>query len=212
MSSLFPTTCVNPWDIDPALTAKRLLLLAQVAVGTRNQAHAEANRELGDTNWGIGCKAHERFVHAVAKLSMTSAHAWLRVNRDGLSFTSFIEGVAVRAYRGEADHPHARHVYAAQHESDAREPEVDPRQLAFGFEAPRVEESDAEKWVWLMAVETDAEGRAKRIVFFQANGVGETRNAWVAPMGEIAEVRAPAAVRARTPRRGASVRSLLAST
>ncbi len=211
--SSFPESSrsVNPWDIDPALTPKRLLLLAQVAVGTRNQAHAEANRELGDTNWGIGCKAHERFVHAVAKLAATASHAWLRVNRDGLSFTSFIEGVAVRAYRGEADHPHARHVYAAQHETDRAEPKVDPRQLAFGFDAPPPPEDDADKWVWLMAVETDAEGRAKRVVFFQANALGQSQNAWIAPLGEIAEVRAPAAVRARTGRRGSSVRASVAA-
>ena len=47
---------------------------------------------------------------------------------------------------------------------------VDPRQLAlpFGF----VEPEPSEKWAWLMAVETDAEGRALRVVFFQANAVG----------------------------------------
>jgi hypothetical protein len=210
-SSLPESSSANPWDIDPALTPKRLLLLAQVAVGTRNQAHREANRDLGDTNWGIGCKAHERFVHAVAKLAATASHSWLRVHRDGLSFTSFIEGVAVRAYRGEADHPSARHVYAAQHESD-REPKVDPRQLAFGFEAARPAE-DAEdasaRWVWLMAVETDPAGCAVRVVFFQANALGQSQNRWVAPLGEVAEVRAPAAVRARTPRRGSAARASL---
>ena len=35
-----------------------------------------------------------------------------------------------------------------------------------------------------MAVETDDEGRALRVVFFQANEAGERRYAWVAPLGD----------------------------
>jgi hypothetical protein len=33
-----------------------------------------------------------------------------------------------------------------------------------------------------MAVETDMEGRAVRVVFFQASAAGETRHAWIAPV------------------------------
>jgi hypothetical protein len=199
MSALFPSSIVCPWDVDAALKPKRLLLLAQLAVDVRNQALSEANRALGDTNWGIGCKAHERFVHAVEKLATGAERSWLRVHRDGLSFTSFVEGVAVKADRGEADHPHARHVYAAQHESDRETPKVDPRQLSFGFEQPRAEEDPESKWVWLMAVETEADGRAVRVVFFQANALGQTRHRWVAPLSEAPAVAVPM-VR-RTPRR-----------
>jgi hypothetical protein len=176
MSGVAAVVC--PWDVDSPLKQRRLLLLATLAVETRAQALAEADREAGDTNWGIGCKAHERFAHAVAKLADSTERSWLRVHRDGLSFVSFIEGVAVRAYHGAADRPHARHVCAAQAEShrDAG----DPRQLAlpFGQEAT----VPAERWAWLMAVETDDEGGALRVVFFQANAAGATRYAWVAPV------------------------------
>src|SRR5881409_3783312 len=108
----------KPWDVDPVLKPNRLTLLARLAVATRNQALAEANRDAGDTNWGIGCKAHERFVHAVSRLAATSEKGWLRVHRDGLAFTTIVEGVAVRAYRGPADRPHHRHVQAAQLEME----------------------------------------------------------------------------------------------
>ena len=102
------------------------------------------------------------------------------MHRDGLSFVSFIEGVPVRAYRGEADHPHARHVYAAQaRRSRARR--AGPAQLALGFDEPRVEEDPESKWAWLMAVETDDEGRAVRVVFFQAK-----RRAVAEPLGRAA--------------------------
>jgi hypothetical protein len=201
---------VCPWDVDAPLKSKRLLMLARLAVQTRAQALAEADREAGDTNWGIGCKAHERFVHAVTKLAASPEQSWLRVYRDGLSVVSFIEGVAVRAYHGDAERPHARHVYAAQAESQRDAP--DPRQLTlFGAEplAP------SERWVWLMAVETDPEGRALQVVFFQANVEGATRYKWVAPVamesitvvtrapGEVVARRGAAAVVAR--RRGTQV-------
>jgi len=170
-----------PWDIDPALKPKRLLLLARLAVETRERALAEADREAGDTNWGIGCKAHERFVHAVTKLADGTERSWLRVLRDGLSFVSVIEGVAVRAYRGLADKPDARHIYAAQ--LDSGREVVDPRQLALPFGMPEPE--PAERWSWLMALETNPEGHALRVVFFQANSAGSTRNAWLAPVAAI---------------------------
>jgi hypothetical protein len=191
---------VCPWDVDAPLKSKRLLMLARLAVQTREQALAEADRDAGDTNWGVGCKAHERFVHAVAKLSESTERSWLRVYRDGLSLVSFIDGVAVRAYHGDAERPHARHVYAAQTESRRDAP--DPRQLALAF----IDEPAApsERWAWLMAVETDDEGRALRVVFFQANAEGATRYKWIAlvPMDEI--VATPRSVEAIA-RRGAGV-------
>jgi hypothetical protein len=202
----------GPWDIDPALKPKRLLLLAQLAIDTRNQALAEADRDAGDTNWGIGCKAHERFVHRVSRLAETTERSWLRVHRDGLSLVSVIEGVAVRAYHGDSDRPHARHVMAAQVElfNSAYAAGVDPRQLSLF--AP-IEPADGERWAWLMAVETDTEGRPVRVVFFQATASGETRSAWVAPtenvakpvqesLPEVAGVAVPSPPAARQARRG----------
>jgi hypothetical protein len=170
-----------PWEVDAVLKPHRLMLLARLAMDTRNQAFAEASHDLGDTSWGIGCKAHERYVHAVARLAETTERAWLTVHRDGLAFTSIIDGVAIRAYRGPSDKPHARHVYAAQLELGRAQ----SRQLALPFFASASEPGPPpEPWAWLMAVETDLEGRALRVVYFQASEAGERRNAWVAPIGE----------------------------
>ena len=168
-----------PWEVDAVLKPNRLMLLARLAMDTRNQAFAEANHDLGDTSWGIGCKAHERYVHAVATLAETTERAWLTVHRDGLAFTSIIDGVAIRAYRGPSEKPHARHVYAAQLELGRAQ----SRQLALPFFASAEPGPAPEPWAWLMAVETDDEGRALRVVLFQANEAGERRNAWVAPLG-----------------------------
>ncbi|WP_433937900.1 hypothetical protein AB3662_11415 [Sorangium cellulosum] len=168
---------ILPWELNPVLDQSRLMLLAQTAFDVRNKAFSEANREEGDTSWGIGCKAHERFGHALCRLSESGKHPWLTVYRDGLYLMPHIEGVAVRVYRGPADKPSQRHLEAARSEHNRRS---EPRQMAFSFMGQEIEPDGP--WFWMMAIETDVEGRALRAVFFQANEAGGTRNAWEAPV------------------------------
>lgn len=189
-------SAVSPWDVTPALQSSRLIVLARLAVEARASALADARRDEGDTNWGIGCRAYERFVHRLTKAATSGEHPWLDLLRDGLSFTVVVEGVFVRAYTGRADKPEMRHVLAAQIDLER----TDDRQLALPFLGGAPEPEDP-SWVWLMAVETDDAGCASRVVFFQANPEGRTRNAWDAPMGEIAPQLAAAPDRERAPAR-----------
>jgi hypothetical protein len=160
----------KPWEVEPVLKPRRLHLLAQVAVETRNRAFSEAHREDGDTNWGLGCKAHERFCHALSQLAEGAESPWLRVRREGLAFTTFVEHVPIRVYRGSALRPPMKHVRAMAAER------VDERQLTlFGEAAP------SRHWFWMMAVETFDDGQVKRTVFFQVDEFGETRNHWEPP-------------------------------
>ncbi|WP_437625611.1 hypothetical protein [Sorangium sp. So ce1151] len=184
-----------PWELNPVLHQSRLVLLAQTAVDVRNKAFSEANREEGDTSWGIGCKAHERFGHALCRLSESGKHPWLSVYRDGLYLMPHIEGVAVRVYRGPADKPSQRHLEAARSEHNRRS---EPRQITFSFMGQEAEPGGP--WFWMMAVETDVEGRALRAVFFQANEAGGTRNAWEAPVERLPVEAAPAPAIAPEPR------------
>lgn len=163
----------KPWELEPVLKASRLVLLAQVAIETRNRVFAEASREEGDTNWGLGCRAHERFCHALCKLAEGSESPWLRVRREGLSFTTFVEGVPVRVYRGSALRPPLRHVRAMALEKRV----VDDRQLAL-FADPA---SAGVPWFWMMAVETHDDGQVRRVVFFQIDEAGITRHHWEPP-------------------------------
>ena len=188
-----------PWEVTPALTAPRLVLLARLAVEARASALADSRRDEGDTNWGIGCRAYERFVHRLMKAAGSGEHPWLDLLRDGLSFTVVVEGVYVRAYTGRADKPELKHILAAQLGVDR----TDDKQLAlpfFGGGAPAPVPDDP-SFVWLMAVETDEAGAASRVVFFQANPDGKSRNAWDAPMDEIAPKPANPADRERVPAR-----------
>lgn len=163
----------KPWEVEPVLRARRLDLLARVAVETRNRAFAEANRDEGDTNWGLGCKAHERFCYALGKLAEGAESPWLRVQREGLSFTTFVEHVPIRVYRGSALKPPMRHVRQMALEKRL----VDDRQLSLFGEAP----VDTTHWFWMMAVETFEDGRVKRTVFFQVDELGNSRHHWEPP-------------------------------
>lgn len=170
-----------PWDLSPSLTEPRLVTLARIAVETRNRVFSEASREEGDTNWGLGCRAHERLGHALGRLAESGEHPWLTVNRDGLYLMPLIDGIAIRVFRGTPDKPSARHLDAVRAEYERRER---PRQVTFSFMEGPVD--DDGPWFWLLALDTDIEGKVLRAVYFQSNASGETRHAWEAPLDLLA--------------------------
>jgi hypothetical protein len=170
---------VNPWELNPVLAQDRLVVLARAAVTTRNRAFAEADRDAGDTNWGLACKAHERTMHVLGRLAAGGEHPWLTVIRDGLYVMPLIDDVPVRVFRGSADRPSARHLDALRLEHERAQP-ARP-QMAFDFMGG-VESDEGGPWYWLMAMETDEAGMVSRVVFFQANDAGETRYPWACPL------------------------------
>jgi hypothetical protein len=171
-----------PWELNPALRQERLEALAHVAVATRNRAFAEADREAGDTNWGLACKAHERLMHQLTQLvarGAHGAHSWLGVVRDGLYLMPLIDGVPIRIFRGASDRVASRHLDAVRLEHERWQAAAP--QMAFDFMAGSSADGGG-PWYWLMAMETDAAGMVVRVVYFQANDAGETRNAWPCPL------------------------------
>jgi hypothetical protein len=171
-----------PWDLTPVFTQDRLVTLARVAVATRNRAFAEADRDAGDTNWGLACKAHERLMFALGRLAASGEHPWLEVVREGLYVMPLIEGVPVRLYRGAPDRPGSRHLDAVRLEYERSRP-AQP-QMAFDFLGGPVDDGP---WYWLMAMETGPGGMVSRVVFIQANDAGETRHPWECPLEERRE-------------------------
>jgi hypothetical protein len=168
---------MRPWELTPVLEQHRLVTLARVAVATRNRAFAEADREAGDTNWGLACKAHERLMTALGRLS--AEHPWLNVVREGLYVMPLIDDVPVRLYRGAADKPGPRHLEALRLEHERSRPAMPQMYLDFVVRA-----NDGGPWYWLMAMETGAAGQVSRVVFVQANDAGETRHPWECPLDE----------------------------
>ncbi|APR80291.1 Hypothetical protein A7982_05638 [Minicystis rosea] len=168
---------VAPWELNPVLKRERLILLARQVAETRNKVFAEADREAGDTNWGLACRAHERLGHALVRLAEDGKHPWLTVSREGLYLMPRIEGVPVRAYRGAPDRPASKHLDALRAET-TRHP---PKQTMFSF----MDAADQDgPWFWLMALETDESGQIARVTYLQANEAHETRHAWTCPLDE----------------------------
>lgn len=186
---------VLPWDLNPALKRERLVTLARLIAETRNKVFAEADREAGDTNWGLACRAHERLGHALVRLAESGKHPWLTVSREGLYLMPRIEGVPIRAYRGAPERPASRHLDALRAELE-RNP---PKQITFSF----MDAADQDgPWFWLMALETDEHGQIARVTYLQANDAHETRNAWACPLDEepARDEPAPARKRATPPK------------
>lgn len=178
-------SAVLPWELSPALKQERLVILARLVADTRNKVFADANREEGDTNWGLGCRAHERLGHALARLADDGKHPWLTVAREGLYLMPLIDGVPVRPYRGAPERPSSRHLDAVRNEASRAQ----PKQTAFSF----MDGMDADgPWYWLLALETDMRGLVVRAVYLQANDAGETKNAWVCPLDAPVVEEAPA--------------------
>lgn len=172
---------VLPWDLNPALKRERLVTLARLIAETRNKVFAQADREAGDSNWGLACRAHERLGHALVRMAESGKHPWLTVSREGLYLMPRIDGLPIRAYRGAPDRPASRHLDALRAELE-RNP---PKQTAFSF----MDAADQDgPWLWLMALETDGFGQVARVTYLQANDAHETRNAWECPLDEPMEL------------------------
>jgi hypothetical protein len=179
-----------PWDVNPALKLERLVTLARLVAETRNKVFAAADREEGDTNWGLGCRAHERLGHALARLADAGKHPWLTVTREGLYLMPLIDGIPVRPYRGAPTKPGSRHLDAVRAEAERSQ----PKQTAFSFMDGLEQDGP---WHWLMALETDATFKVVRVVYLQANEAGVTRHHWECPLD--AKLEEPAPERKRVP-------------
>jgi hypothetical protein len=185
---------VLPWELNPALKRERLVLLARLVAENRNKVFAEADREAGDTNWGLACRAHERLGHALVRLAEAGKQPWLAVSREGLYLMPRIEGVPIRPYRGAPDRPASRHLDALRAELE-RNP---PKQVMFSF----MDAADQDgPWFWLMALETNETGQVSRVTYLQVNEANVTRHAWVCPLDEPVEV-VPERRRAAPPKSG----------
>ena len=156
----------KPWEVDAALQEERLRLLAELLLEIRAEVARAQERDKGDGNWGLGCRAYERTAFRLAQLSSSGEYPWLRAvnpSSNRLELALSIGGCPVRYPRGDSERPASRQVVRAEHQyrlcPDAR---------------------DDEGWYWLLVLETDERGNGTRVVVEQVNRVGETRWAWSA--------------------------------
>jgi hypothetical protein len=157
----------KPWEAHKELQEDRLVFLANAITQVRHEALLVHEPSKGDTNWGLGCRVHERTCHAIKDVS--NDQPWLDVIDPSLHFVFSIGGVPIRFYRGEAESPNPRQL-------NRRYPEIEAQQLAFEYGL------DAREWLWRMAIETDFDGEVMRIVMVQVTEGGDIKNMWTIPL------------------------------
>jgi len=164
-----------PWEVDAALLPERLRMIA-IAVRDARGAAIDA-RDPRDDNWCTGTRAFTWTKVSISALQRGAASGWLRTQTSGLSFTFYVGGVRMKFYRGPADQPTANSLRSSVREMLA--------QGQFEFFGDEID-AEEEGWFWLMAIDTDIDGRALEVVVLQANAQRQTRFDWSIPIDGLA--------------------------
>lgn len=182
----------RPWDLHPALTEERLSAAARLLARGRADALALADPWAGDDAWSIGCRAYSFSRHQVANAARSGRFPWLKVLDETHHFVFLVDGVPVRFFRGDAEDPTKRTL---------RQQETEAQQLALALGS-----EGTEGLMFRLAVETEADGSVRRVVFLALRGEeGQVECFWPVPLGD-AEVRSnsgaamPLPLAAGTPR------------
>lgn len=164
-----PSPC-RPWDLHPSLTEERLAAAARLLVRGRADALAMADPWAGDDAWSIGCRAYSFSRNQVRRAAESGRFPWLSVLDETHHFVFVIDGVPVRFFRGDADDPTKRTL---------RQQEGEAQQLALALGG------DAEGLMFRLALETEADGSVRRVVFLALRGEeGRTECFWPVPLGD----------------------------
>lgn len=160
-----------PWDLHPALTEERLSAAARLLARGRADALAQADYWAGDDAWSIGCRAYAFSKHQLARAAESGRYSWLRILDATHHFVFLIDGVPVRFFRGDAADPSERAL---------RQQETEAQQLALALGGDQ-----AEGLMFRLAVETEADGALRRVVFLALRGEeGQVECFWPVPLGE----------------------------
>lgn len=161
---------LKPWDIHPELQEERLVHLAGVMQYVRNDSLLGHEPEKGDTNWGLGCKNHERTCYAISE--DVKNHSWLDLIETGLHFVFSIGGVPIRFFRGDAEKPNPRYL-------NRRDSEIEAHQYAFSFEERLAASQDL---IWRLAIEVFATGEVMSVTLVQVSEEGDVSYKWDVPL------------------------------
>ena len=165
-------TSLPPWEIESALLPERLQAIAVEAKTVRNMV-MDLRVEGRDTPWCLGCRAYSWLCGALGDMSMREDRQWLRTKASGLEFTLYIGGIPLKFYRGKAEEPKSNSLISGVREMLA------VQRLDF-LEQEIIQESEG--WCWLLAIDTDVDGRVLEVVILQANKRGEIRHPWSIPL------------------------------
>lgn len=155
----------KPWEFEPELTRERLVQIAEMLRGARNEAVEYFDEGRGDDNWSLGCRAYAWSKNRLIAAAHNGLGSWLNIRDPSLEFVFEIAGVPFRLFRGDADDPGYKALRTAR---------LEATQTEFDFGA----EYHERVVKWRFAVETDPDGAVHRIVVLGFNSANETRCYW----------------------------------
>jgi hypothetical protein len=98
----------------------------------------------------------------------------MRTRSSGLAFTFYVGNVPMKFYRGKAEQPKTSSLRSGVREMLA--------QSRLDFLEEEIQGEGNAGWFWLMAIDTDVDGRVLDVVVFQANANRDIRNEWSVPL------------------------------
>lgn len=188
-----------PWEISPALKPERLQLLDRTIRRVRNEVVDVTQMwEKGDDRWVIGCRAHRWLFRELKNMHESGQHPWMDLSWHGLHFSLAVDREHIRIYSGDPEgRPSERHLAACLRELERRAADADAQRSLFSTIADYDQHTpDNIGWFWMLAVDTDEEGRVLRTGVLQANENREPRNVYiiddrVSAIGTVTPTRRP---------------------
>jgi hypothetical protein len=163
--------------VDDRLTHVRLRAIATALAKVRSDALEGHEPGRGDDSWVFGSRCYRRSCYALTELSAKPENrGWLSVYAERNAFTIFVEPIPMKFFASEDTELSDRNLRKVR-----MMPVGNPNQgnLYQGY----LDADTSAEWCWLIRVERHADGTASRVVFFQANAAGETRNPFYVTMG-----------------------------
>lgn len=161
-----------PWEISPALLPDRLQALAVAAQQARDGVIDL--RDDRDDAWCCCCRAYTWTRAAFGAVQRGVGASWMRTRSSGLAFTFYVGNVPMKFYRGKAEQPKTSSLRSGVREMLA--------QSRLDFLEEEIQGEGNAGWFWLMAIDTDVDGRVLDVVVFQANANRDIRNEWSVPL------------------------------
>lgn len=164
-----------PWELNPGLTASRLITIGQLIQSGRAKALDRFDPSIGCTGWTVGCEAFSFQRHEIVQA--TATYNWLDVLDSSMQFVFSVGGVPVRFYRGEPDEPSSRTLK-----------QTFPELQQLSLFAPEELSKLGNGRVYRFAVETDFDGSLNAVTFVVLDGQTPVM-AWPIPLdGSVTKI------------------------
>ncbi len=157
-----------PWDVYPALSLDRLIIVADTIRSGRRSAVLDHEPSKGDDSWTLGCVAYRRICYALTQA--TQRFPWLTVLPEEQNrFTFAVGSIPLKFYKGDPDDPPSRSLAVSFTELGNIQTCFD-----YGVVPDR-------NHILRLAIETDSTGDTKNVILVEIDEEGNGTNSFTVP-------------------------------